>query len=504
MDTTKLLVNDNWTVLGNSSSERHKMVQTCLESSVTFRSDIPPTSVDIHPSGIIHAHRITNTTSSAASTSTSAEEHIFAWLTDITYLNTTLKHLAQHSFDTSTNSCMFIPYSSKENWIAKYPHAAPALECDEEGKVTVYLNYRPYPNGLQESKVEEHLLERETPAAAAAAGGGGISRASATTIATTTTTKKRKRGGPRLSKHAMLTNEERDELHREIYKYFSWLHDEMNEMQTSSNGRRSMVDVGGSIGSVRDVMDVMEVGFKVVQSYVEERGEGDDMASPSAATAALPHLVDGGGVMEEEGKVREEKREAPFLEVALQEELGKRLDDRKPPEEVATYFRQEYDFETQYEQLVAFKNETSHCNVPIRYKKDHRLGRWVGALREKKRKISLKGEEYEPDDRKDATGRFGGLTLTKERIGRLEALGFQWTVATKPKISWEVRFADAVEYFQTNGKWPPQSMGSLGEWIHKQRVHYTKRDKTFMEKRFAKLEEVGFEWCPKKQKRDHH
>ena len=134
--------------------------------------------------------------------------------------------------------------------------------------MTVYLNYRPCPNGLQESKVEEHLLERETPAAAAAAA-GGISRASATTIATTiatTTTKKRKRGGPRLSKHAILTNEERDELHREIYKYFSWLHDEMNEMQTSSNGRRSMVDVGGSIGSVRDVMDVMEVGFKVVKA----------------------------------------------------------------------------------------------------------------------------------------------------------------------------------------------------------------------------------------------
>ena len=44
----------------------------------------------------------------------------------------------------------FIPYSTKNNWLNRYPHAAPAIECDDDGKVLVYLNWRPYPNGLAE------------------------------------------------------------------------------------------------------------------------------------------------------------------------------------------------------------------------------------------------------------------------------------------------------------------------------------------------------------------
>ena len=67
--------------------------------------------------------------------------------------------LASHQIDDQTSRIAwiqpvrkycFIPCSTNINWINKYPHASPALECNENGKVAVYLNYRPYPNGLGE------------------------------------------------------------------------------------------------------------------------------------------------------------------------------------------------------------------------------------------------------------------------------------------------------------------------------------------------------------------
>ena len=46
--------------------------------------------------------------------------------------------------DDNDDGISFIPYSTKNNWLNRYPHAAPAVECDDDGKVFVYLNWRPY------------------------------------------------------------------------------------------------------------------------------------------------------------------------------------------------------------------------------------------------------------------------------------------------------------------------------------------------------------------------
>lgn len=53
----------------------------------------------------------------------------------------------------------------------------------------------------------------------------------------------------------------------------------------------------------------------------------------------------------------------------------------------------------------------------------------------------------------------------------------------------------AVEYHNENGNFRvPRSLGSLGEWVHHQRKLYNKKDKNFMSKRYARLEEIGFEF----------
>ena len=81
-------------------------------------------------------------------------------------------------------------------------------------------------------------------------------------------------------------------------------------------------------------------------------------------------------------------------------------------------------------------------------------------------------------------------TLTAERVERLNALGFVWAPAG-PKAKWEDRFKELVSYYETNGKWPSQSHGTLGEWVHKQRQAYNKNDPKYMATKAVKVRVYG-------------
>ena len=130
-------------------------------SSFAFATDLPSSSRNIHPSGVLHARR----TTPSASGLPGREEHAFAWIADSIRVEEALNHLEKFGFRRDGNGddddgddndngnddgISFIPYSTKNNWLNRYPHAAPAIECDDDGKVLVYLNWRPYPNGLAE------------------------------------------------------------------------------------------------------------------------------------------------------------------------------------------------------------------------------------------------------------------------------------------------------------------------------------------------------------------
>lgn len=122
------------------------------------------------------------------------------------------------------------------------------------------------------------------------------------------------------------------------------------------------------------------------------------------------------------------------------------------------------------------------------------LASWVRGIREKRASNLRKGIDIEemPVGKK---GLFSKI-LTAERIKQLDDIGFAWSVAG-PKVKWEDRFQDMMDYYEQNGKWPSQSMGSLGEWIHKQRTNYARKDKNYMKTKAPKLDAVGFEWTPR-------
>merc|ERR1712194_670478 len=86
--------------------------------------------------------------------------------------------------------------------------------------------------------------------------------------------------------------------------------------------------------------------------------------------------------------------------------------------------------------------------------------------------------------------------LTAERSEQLNAIGFVWSPA-EPNMAWEDRFRICMEYCETNGRGPSQSMGSMGEWVSKQRRKYQRKDVNFMKDRAPKLDAVGFEWTPR-------
>lgn len=63
----------------------------------------------------------------------------------------------------------------------------------------------------------------------------------------------------------------------------------------------------------------------------------------------------------------------------------------------------------------------------------------------------------------------GRQRLTRDRVDRLDAIGFQWVVTNPNTKSWEERFEDLKEYQRTHGSTRvPRSSGTLGEWVHMQ------------------------------------
>jgi len=220
------------------------------------------------------------------------------------------------------------------------------------------------------------------------------------------------------------------------------------------------------------------------------------------------------------------------LEEVLGESLGKLVDAvKKDPEARSSRSKRSrgLDFEDMFERLIQYHQEHGHVNVPQKFSLDGQLGSWVANMRSKRKIMAKKGEEFEPDissldndgaaDEDDALldgleggdeegvmagkkrkrGAGGRQRLTRERIQRLDLIGFQWVVANPNTKSWEERFEDLKEFQELHATTRvPRSSGTLGEWVHMQRRLYNKKDKNFLARRAPLLDEIGFEWHPRK------
>jgi hypothetical protein len=129
----------------------------------------------------------------------------------------------------------------------------------------------------------------------------------------------------------------------------------------------------------------------------------------------------------------------------------------------------------QFEQLRAFKERFGHCNVKWGWKENPALVHWVATQRAHRKQ---------------------GI-LSKERVQRLEELGFDWNLTRAGKAELlEVRYAELLHYKQAHGNCDVPSEWKenpkLGGWVAGQR-HLKKRGKLSQE-RERLLNEIGFIW----------
>jgi len=125
-----------------------------------------------------------------------------------------------------------------------------------------------------------------------------------------------------------------------------------------------------------------------------------------------------------------------------------------------------------YQQLLQFKEEYGHCNVPTNDEQHRTLSGWVQHQRaEKKKKASGKMSK-----------------LTEDRETKLEAAGFIWSIK---EWNWRQRLEDLKRYKQHHGHCNvPTKDGELGGWVMTQRLTYSKS--SLPKDRKESLDELGF------------
>jgi len=142
-------------------------------------------------------------------------------------------------------------------------------------------------------------------------------------------------------------------------------------------------------------------------------------------------------------------------------------------------------WDIRFNELKAYKEEHGNCRVPQRYKKNSKLGYWVGHQRLEYQKIE-NGE--------------GSSQLTIERKLQLKTLDFEWR--HRWEELWDTRYEELKEYKRIHGDTRVATTNkdypSLGTWVSSQRVNYEKRvngePSPMTSKRVKLLEELDFVW----------
>jgi hypothetical protein len=128
-------------------------------------------------------------------------------------------------------------------------------------------------------------------------------------------------------------------------------------------------------------------------------------------------------------------------------------------------------WEKRYQELVEFKKEFGHCNVPGRWAENKQLGRWVDNQRYffKCRKLSV------------------------ERVQRLRHIGFRFNPRDE---SWNEVYALLMEFKKSQGHCNVPEKGSgntkLARWIIDQRIKWKKGK--LSEAHIQRLNRLGFVW----------
>ena len=123
--------------------------------------------------------------------------------------------------------------------------------------------------------------------------------------------------------------------------------------------------------------------------------------------------------------------------------------------------------------LKEYKKSHGHCNVPIKFSfKGVKLGSWAQNLRKA----------------------FNNGKLSKDRIKKLEDVGFVWDVLEN---QWDINFSLLEEYKKSHGdcnvsyKYTVEGF-KLRQWVRSQRKAF--KNGALSRERIKKLEDIGFVW----------
>jgi hypothetical protein len=154
-----------------------------------------------------------------------------------------------------------------------------------------------------------------------------------------------------------------------------------------------------------------------------------------------------------------------------------------------------FNFDERFKDLMAFKAEFGHCNVPQTPSSNNKyrsLGKWCSDIRRSYKDIQEGGipRKYK---------------LSKADMKRLENAGFEWNVCKK--ITFDERFKDLMtfkaKFGHCNVPCTPSSNNthlSLGQWCSNMRQSYKAIKKggrlrcKLSKADIKRLEKAGFEW----------
>jgi hypothetical protein len=124
----------------------------------------------------------------------------------------------------------------------------------------------------------------------------------------------------------------------------------------------------------------------------------------------------------------------------------------------------ETQWQTQFENFLAFKRRFGHARVPARWAENPELGGWV------------------------STQRLTKAQLSKERIRLLEEAGFDWDPI---ESLWRERYEQLKEHLRRHGpENPPKAQSALGHWMDHQRDRAEKLPAHHKQL----LDAIGFVW----------
>jgi len=142
------------------------------------------------------------------------------------------------------------------------------------------------------------------------------------------------------------------------------------------------------------------------------------------------------------------------------------------------------------QEMSDFKHSEGHCRVPVNFKHNPSLGKWVRTQREQYKNIK-QGKKS---------------SLTKDRLKALDKIGFVWSVnKTVFQSTWMDYFVKLKEFKDRNNHCRvPQNVSenpSLGRWVAAQRRKYKRMKQGGEEsqhkitnERIRLLNAIGFVW----------